>query len=111
MGIRSLLNPRSIAIVGASDKIGPGFNAWNALKHVGYEGSVHLVNPNKPELLGQKAYPSLRDIEGEVDAVFIAVKAYSVLEVAAQAVEKRAGALAILSSGFGDALQMRRATA
>jgi len=103
MGIRSLLNPRSIAIVGASDKIGPGFNAWNALKHVGYEGSVHLVNPNKPELLGQRAYPSLRDIDGEVDAVFIAVKAESVLEVAAQAVEKRAGALAILSSGFCDA--------
>jgi len=103
MGIRSLLNPRSIAIVGASDKIGPGFNAWNALKHVGYEGKVYLVNPNKPDLLGQKAYPSLRDIDGEVDAVFIAVKAESVLEVATQAVEKRAGALAILSSGFGDA--------
>jgi len=103
MAIRSLLNPRSIAIVGASDKIGPGFNAWNALKHVGYEGKVFLVNPNKPELLGQKAYPSLRDIDGEVDAVFIAVKAESVLEVATQAVEKRAGALAILSSGFGDA--------
>src|SRR6185503_5345760 len=60
-------------------------------------------NPNKPDLLGQKAYPSLRDIDGEVDAVFVAVKAESVLEVAAQAVEKRAGALAILSSGFGDA--------
>jgi acyl-CoA synthetase (NDP forming) len=103
MAIQSLLNPRSIAIVGASDKIGPGFNAWNALKHVGYEGKVHLVNPNKPELLGQKAWPSLRDIDGEVDAVFIAVKAESVLEVAAQAVEKHAGALAILSSGFGDA--------
>jgi len=103
MGIRSLSPPPSIAILGASDKIGPGFNAWNALKHVGYEGSVHLVNPNKPDLLGQKAYPSLRDIDGEVDAVFIAVKAESVLEVATQAVEKRAGALAILSSGFGDA--------
>jgi acyl-CoA synthetase (NDP forming) len=103
MPIQSLLNPRSIAIVGASDKIGPGFNAWNALKHVGYAGKIYLVNPNKPELLGQKAYPSLRDIDGEVDAVFVAVKAESVLEVAAQAVEKRAGALAILSSGFGDA--------
>jgi acyl-CoA synthetase (NDP forming) len=98
-----LLNPRSIAIVGASDRIGPGFNAWNALKHVGYEGRVYLVNPGRPELLGQKTYPSLRDIDGDVDAVFIAVKAESVVEVARQAVDKRAGALAILSSGFGDA--------
>jgi acyl-CoA synthetase (NDP forming) len=103
MAIQSLLNPRSIAIVGASDRIGPGFNAWNALKHVGYEGRVYLVNPSKPELLGQKTYPSLREIDGDVDAVFIAVKAETVLEVTAQAIEKRAGALAILSSGFGDA--------
>ncbi len=103
MAIRSLLNPRSIAIVGASDRIGPGFNAWKALEHVGYEGRVYLVNPNKRELLGQKTYPTLRDIDGELDAAFVAVKAESVLEIAAQAVEKRAGALAILSSGFGDA--------
>ncbi|HEV8110647.1 MAG TPA: acetate--CoA ligase family protein [Burkholderiales bacterium] len=101
--MEKLLNPRSIAIVGASDKIGPGFNAWKALEHVGYQGRVYFVNPNRPELLGQKAYPSLRDIDGEIDAVFVAVKAESVQEVAVQAVEKRAGGMAILSSGFGDA--------
>jgi acyl-CoA synthetase (NDP forming) len=103
MAIQSLLSPRSIAIVGASDRIGPGFNAWKALEHVGYQGRVYLVNPNRAELLGQKAYPSLSDIDGDVDAVFVAVKAESVLEVAKQAVEKRAGGMAILSSGFGDA--------
>src|SRR5688572_15540844 len=103
MAIRSLLDPRSIAIVGASDRIGPGFNAWKALEHVGFEGRIYLVNPKKPELLGHKTYATLRDIEGEVDAAFIAVKAESVLDVALQAIEKRAGALAILSSGFGDA--------
>ena len=103
MAIESLLNPRSIAIVGASDKIGPGFNAWKALEHVGYQGRVYLVNPNKSELLGQKVFASLRDIDGEVDAVFVAVRAEAVLDLAAQAVGKRAGALAIMSSGFGDA--------
>jgi acyl-CoA synthetase (NDP forming) len=101
--LQKLLDPRSVAIVGASDKIGPGFNAWNALQHVGFQGRIHLVNPNRPELLGQKAHPSLEAIDAEVDAVFVAVKAESVLEVAKQAVERRAGGLAILSSGFGDA--------
>jgi acetate---CoA ligase (ADP-forming) len=101
--LEKLLNPRSIAIVGASDKIGPGFNAWKALEHVGYQGRVYLVNPSKRELFGQKAYASLHEIDGEVDAVFVAVKAESVKEVAAQAVEKRAGGMAILSSGFADA--------
>lgn len=104
MAIDRLLNPRSIAIVGASDKIGPGFNAWQALKHVGYEGRVYLVNPNKPELLGQKAYPSLADIEAdEVDAVFAAVRAESTIEVLTQGIGKRVGAMTVLSSGFGDA--------
>ena len=42
MAMQSLLNPRSIAIVGASDKIGPGFNAWKALEHVGYQGPLIL---------------------------------------------------------------------
>ena len=103
MAIESLLSPRSIAIVGASDKIGPGFNAWKALEHVGYQGQIYLVNPNAPELLGRRTYPSLGDIDADIDAVFIAVRADRVLEIASQAVDKRCGALAIMSSGFGDA--------
>ncbi len=103
MSLRRLLYPRSVAIVGASDKIGPGFNAWKALEHVGFEGEVHLVNPNKAELFGRPTVPTLLDIKGELDAVFVAVKAESVMEIAHQAVERRAGGLAILSSGFADA--------
>ena len=81
MAIESLLSPRSIAIVGASDKIGPGFNAWKALEHVGYQGQIYLVNPNAPELLGRRTYPSLGDIDADIDAVFIAVRADRVLEI------------------------------
>src|SRR6187455_2161626 len=102
-GLEKLLNPKSIAIVGASDRIGPGFNAWKALEHVGFQGKVHLVNPSKGELLGQKCHPDLAAIDGDIDAVFVAVKAESVLEVAKQAAAKRAGGMAILSSGFSDA--------
>ena len=42
MAIEGLLNPKSIAIVGASEKVGPGFNAWQALKHIGFQGGQHL---------------------------------------------------------------------
>src|SRR5437879_12446197 len=96
LALEKLLNPRSIAIVGASDKIGPGFNAWNALQRVGFAGRVYLVNPNRAELLGQKTFPSLNSIDADVDAVFVAVKAESVMEVAKQAVERKAGGLPIL---------------
>ncbi len=102
MGIQSLLSPKSIAIVGASEKVGPGFNAVKALEFVGYEGEVHLVNPRSPELFGRRTYASLDDIPGSVDAVFVAVGAEAVVDVAKQAVRKGAGAMAILSSGFGE---------
>ena len=103
MAIESLLRPRSIAIVGASDKIGPGYNAWGALAAVGYAGKVHLVNPSRSELFGQPCYASLAAVPGDVDAVFIAVEADKVLDVARAAAAKRAGGLAILSSGFNEA--------
>lgn len=102
MGIESLLRPKSIAIVGASEKVGPGFNAFKALEFVGFEGDIFLVNPRSPELFGRKTFSSLGEIPGKVDAVFIAVAAEAVLEIARQAVAKGAGALTILSSGFGE---------
>src|SRR5215217_6715262 len=98
LDLEKLLNPKSIAIVGASDKIGPGFNAWKALEHVGFQGKVHLVNPSKAELLGHKCHPNLAAIDGDIDAVFVAVKAESVLEVVKQAAGKHVGGMAILSS-------------
>src|SRR5882724_9554888 len=103
MGVDRLFRPRSIAIVGASDKIGPGFNAWNALKTLGYPGSVYLINPSREELLGQACYPSLSAVPGEVDAVFIAVQAEKVIDVVRDAVAKGAGGVAVLSSGFAEA--------
>lgn len=98
MRLEALLRPRSVAIVGASDNVGPGFNAWNALRYVGYTGEIHLVNPNKPELFGRPTYKSLVEIPGPIDAAFVSVQAGSVLEIVRQAAAKRAGGLAILSS-------------
>jgi acyl-CoA synthetase (NDP forming) len=102
MGVKSLLMPKSVAIVGASEKIGPGFNAVKALEFVGYESDIHLINPRAPELFGRRTYASLDEIPDSVDAVFVAVQADAVVDVAKQAARKGAGALAILSSGFGE---------
>src|ERR1700749_1512486 len=100
MGVASLLNPRSIAIVGASEKVGPGYNAFKALEYVGFTGRIDLVKPKSSELFGRPKLASLDQISETVDAVFIAVQAEAVLDVAKAAVGKGAGALAILSSGF-----------
>ena len=103
MSVARLLAPRSIAIVGASDKVGPGFNAWNALKAVGFQGEVHLVNPSRDSLFGQTCYPSIDAVPATLDAVFVAVPFDRVLDVVKQSAAKGAAGLAILSSGFGEA--------
>src|ERR1700730_4137061 len=103
MAIDRLLRPRAIAIVGASEKIGPGFNAFHALTSVGYAGTIHLVNPSRKEIFGRPCYASLLEIPGGLDAAFIAVQAEDVIEVARAAAAKGAGGLAVLSSGFAEA--------
>lgn len=103
MSLDKLLYPRSVAIVGASDKVGPGFNAWKALGAVGFEGETHFVNPKRDTLFGRPCYPSIAAIPGEIDAAFLAVPAAHILKAAAEAADKGAGGLAIMSSGFGEA--------
>ena len=102
MPVQSLLNPRSVAIVGASEKVGPGSNAIRALEFVGFDGEVFLVNPRSPTLFGRRTYASLEEIPHPVDAAFVAVQADGVLDVAREAARKGIGALTILSSGFGE---------
>jgi acetate---CoA ligase (ADP-forming) len=115
MVLDRLLRPRSIAIVGASERVGPGFNARNALKTLGYDGAVYLVNPSYNEVLGEPCYASLGDLPGSVDAVFIAVPAEKVVDAARAAAVRGAGGLVVLSNGFAEAgnegAQMQRALA
>lgn len=101
--IGRLLRPSSLAIVGASERVGPGLNAWLALQKVGYTGRVHLVNPRQREVLGQRTYPGLADIPEPIDAVFVAVPQAAVVETVREAAARGAGGAVVMSSGFGEA--------
>ncbi len=103
MSVARLLRPSSIAIVGASDKVGPGLNAWLTLERVGYAGAVYLVTPSRPELFGRRTYSTLDAIPDPIDAVFIAVPQAAVVGAVRAAALKGAGGAVVLSSGFGEA--------
>src|SRR5262249_20221273 len=103
MSVSRLLRPSSIAIVGASEKVGPGLNAGLTLQRLDYPGPVPLVTPSRPELFGRRTYPTLDAIGEPVDLVFIAVPQAAVVETVRVAAERGAGGAAILSSGFGEA--------
>ena len=65
---RILKTSRTIAVVGLSaDGVRPSFFAAKYMLEHGYR--IIPVNPRYPEILGQKCYPSLRDIPENVDIV------------------------------------------
>jgi len=76
--LEEILHPQSIAVVGASDSgRGAGFVA--PLVDHGYKGKIYPVNPKYSEVMGLKAYPSVKDIPGTVDYVISTVPASQVL--------------------------------
>ena len=68
--LQTLLEPRSIAMVGASPKTDSfGWWAYRALVDGGYEGDIHLVNPRYETIDGRACADSLRDLNGVEHAV------------------------------------------
>ena len=82
---RILAQCRTIAVVGLSAQWHrPSYFAASYLQHKGYR--IVPVTPAYPEVLGEKAYATLRDIPFEVDMVDVFRKSADVLPVAQDAI-------------------------
>lgn len=69
-----LLAPASIAVVGASAREGAfGLETLRNVRHDGFAGPVHPVNPAYPEIDGLTCYPTLAEIPGGVEHVILSV--------------------------------------
>jgi len=99
--IKAVLEPRSVAVVGASRQEGSvGKRILMNIIESGFKGPVYPINPKASELCGLKCYPSILDVEQPVDLAVIAVPAAIVPEVARQAGEKGVKGLVVISAGF-----------
>jgi acyl-CoA synthetase (NDP forming) len=100
---RALLSPRSVAIVGASaDPSKTSSRPQRYLRKHGFEGTIHLVNPGRSEILGEKVYPDIRSIGAPVDQAFIMVQADLVPGVVEQCGAAGIPCATILSDGFSE---------
>lgn len=100
---QALLSPRSIALVGASGD--PGKNTARPLQFMrkhGYSGNVYPINPARPEILGEKAYPNLSSLPTAVDHVFIMVPGKQVLGLLDQCAAAGAKVVTVYSDGFSE---------
>jgi acetate---CoA ligase (ADP-forming) len=100
--IDRMLNPRSIAIVGASTKGGYGGRLLNAVLKAKDRVNVYPVNPNYDEIGGVRSYRSISELPESPDLVGIVVPYAKVLDVLRECHEKRAGSGVIISAGFAE---------
>jgi len=99
--IRSVLNTRSLAVVGASNNMEKfGGMTMQTIIGGGYDGQLYPVNPKSDEIMGIKAYKRLMDIPDSVDAVVIIVPARFVAAILKEAAEKGIKGAIILTAGF-----------
>ena len=101
LNLDKIFNPRSVAIVGASDEEGTvGYALVRNLIDLKFEGKVYPVNIRKPEILGLKAYPSVEQILEPIDLAVIATPAQTVPDVLEQCGKTGILGIVIISAGF-----------
>jgi acyl-CoA synthetase (NDP forming) len=103
MSLDRLLRPRSIAILGASERPSVGRTLVEALDGIGFRGEVYPVNPRYESLLGRRCYPSVAELPRDVDVLAFCVNHARVLEHMRPAADRGVGAAVIFDGGFAEA--------
>jgi len=102
--LHAFLEPRAVAIVGASrDRGTVGGTLLANVVDGGYTGAVYPVNPKVTEIGGLRAYPSVDAIGQPVDLAVVAVPAGAVRGVVADCAHAHVRAIVVVTSGFAEA--------
>jgi len=101
--IKSLLNPNSIAVIGASrhpQKI--GHLIFKNIIEGGFTGKIFPVNPNAKEIINHPAYKSVQNIVTKIDLAIIVVPHQIVPQVLKECGQKEIANAVIISAGFAE---------
>lgn len=99
--ISRLTSPRSIAVIGASERPGTvGHELFANLLAGRFDGPVYPINPSAPHVLSVPTYPSVVDVSDDVHLAVVAVPAASVPEVLEQCAAKRVRGVIVVTADF-----------
>lgn len=113
--LEEIFYPRGIAVIGASARIRPGGQGaigqgfLMAIREMGFQGGLYPVNPNYPEVMGLKCYPTLLDVPGPVDHVIFSVRAHLVPQILDHCIEKGVRSIHFFTAGFHETGDEERA--
>ena len=101
--MQRIMNPRSVAVIGASAEDGKiGNSVMKNLINGGYRGAIFPIHPKASEILGRKAYPSVGDVAEEIDVAVFAIPAKFCAAAMEQVGQKKIPGAVMIPSGFAE---------
>lgn len=101
--VARLLNPKSVAVVGVSERPGTaGRNCIKTLDQTGYRGTIHVVSRNLDALDGRQAVRGVEDLPDGVDLIVLTVPGSQILATVKALVGKKVGGVMCFASGFAE---------
>ncbi|MFO1315190.1 MAG: acetate--CoA ligase family protein [Burkholderiales bacterium] len=98
-----IMKPESVAVIGASGETGKiGNSVMKNLINGGYQGKIYPINPSADEIMGHKAYRSVKDVPGPVDVAVFAIPAKFVAQALVECGEKKVPGAVLIPSGFAE---------
>lgn len=96
----SFLTPRSIAIIGSSDKKGSVGSTITRNIMTGFRGKVYPISPTRPTVFDRTAYKSVLDVPGDIDLAVIVIRNTLVSGVLDECGRKGVKSAIVITAGF-----------
>ena len=97
----SLFNPKSVAVIGASENSGKlGFHVMKSLTKGGFAGKIIPVNPGTAEIMGIKVSTSISDYDGQADLAIVVLPAKLIPGVFRECADKGVKGIVLITAGF-----------
>src|ERR1700680_3375059 len=98
-----IMKPKAVAVIGASSEAGKiGNSVMKNLINGGYQGQIYPINPSADEIMGLKAYKSVKDVPGDIDVAVFAIPAKFVAGAIAECGQKAIPGAVLIPSGFAE---------
>ena len=99
--LQPIFSPKSVAVIGATEKAGSVGRTviWNLISSP-FGGTVYPINPKRENILGIKAYPSIKDLQDQIDLAVIVTPAPTVPAIIGECVEAGIKGAIVISAGF-----------
>src|SRR5690242_3390329 len=98
-----IMRPDTVAVIGASSEDGKiGNSVMKNLINGGYQGNIYPIHPKAGEILGRKAYKSVKDVPGNIDVAVFAIPAKLVAQALVEVGVKKIPGAVLIPSGFAE---------